>query len=586
MCGIAGLFAQGGASRDWLRTNVSAMNAALRHRGPDGGGFWIDAAAGIALGHRRLAVLDMTDAASQPMISPSQRYVVTFNGEIYNFRDIRRSLESRGAIFRTGSDTEVALAAFEAWPFDDAIRAFDGMFALAVWDRQERKLRLARDRFGEKPLYWTRLDGDVWVFAFASELAALETLSGLDTRIDEEARAGFLDRGYVSAPRSIYSSVRKLPASHWMEVPREPRRYWRVPHPTPRRIAMTQAVEELDGLLWRAVESRSVSDVPLGVFLSGGIDSSAITACLPHARTFTIGFSEDRYDESAAAAQVAQRFGCVHESVIVSPREAMDAIPSLASVYSEPFADSSQIPSLLVAKLAAKSVRVVLAGEGGDELFAGYPRYRQLLRILATPRSFRRIAASVMGRVRAGEKLQILGEISTAHDLASMYGALMGGDHPIPLAGDPALWMSIHDLENYLPDDLLVKTDRATMSFGLEARAPFLDPRIVEFALSLPPELRQGKAVLRRLLGRKLPPQLLNRPKQGFRLPIAEWLRGPLRDWAEDLVPGIVATLPPGTRCVRAWSRLMWEAWVRRRAARVAPDRFPMESVPDPAGFV
>jgi len=561
MCGIAGILVDGGAPRDWLRENVSRMTKSLAHRGPDGSGVWIDERSGLALGHRRLAILDTGPRGAQPMASATARYLLVFNGEIYNFRELRRALPDYP--YRSETDTEAILAAFERWGVERTLPHLDGMFAIGVWDRRERSLTLARDRFGEKPLYYYERNR---VFLFASELPALRACDGYDSEVNWEICDDYLRRGYIAAPATIDREASKLRAAHSLRAGERPRRFWSLPQPDEFRGSAEEAADELERLLHDAVRSRLVADVPVGAFLSGGVDSSSIVAMTEGVRTFTLGFAEVHCDESREARRVAERLGAAHEALIATERDALAVVPSLPEMYGEPFADSSQIAAALVSKLARRSVTVALAGDGGDELFAGYPRYRQLRRVAQVPGGVRRWAAPLVAKLGRGEKMQMLAEALPAQDLYHLYAAVMGGPAE-PMGRDPLDFMARHDLTHYFADDLLVKLDRASMATSLEVRLPFLEPRLVAFALSLPPSIKSGKRVLRDVLARYLPRDWFERPKRGFSVPLAKWLLGPLRDWAEDLVPNSTADLKPGDRCVGLWSRLMLEAWLRRRAA-------------------
>ena len=565
MSGIAGVLAVGGQTEDWLRRNAGRMTTSLAHRGPDGGGLWIDVRAGIALGHRRLAIVDLSEAGTQPMASANGRWVITFNGAIYNCHELRTDLRQRGFAFHSATDTEVIAAAVECWGIEDALCRLDGMFAFALWDRCHRALYLARDRFGEKPLYYTQTNR---AFGFASELGALEQLESFHRNINEAARAEFLSRGYVGGAHSIFAGCHKLPPAHWMRYGEQPKRYWRATVHDEFRGSFDDAEDELDRLLRQAVRSRCVADLPVGTFLSGGVDSTIVAALGGARRTFTIGFESKEHDECAAASEIAAVLHLPNERCIVTPGDAARVIPRLPEIYTEPFADSSQIPTVLLSQWTAATVKVALAGDGGDELFSGYPRYSQLATLAQVPAPIRQFGSMVLEKLPAGEKTELLGEILRQADLRAMYGALMGNGSPA--GAEPLAWMSLHDLENYLPDDLLVKVDRAAMSAGLETRLPMLTPSLVSCALSLPPAYRTGKRILKAVLSRYVPSHYTQRPKRGFTVPLAAWLRGPLRDWAEDLIPGIVAEVLPGSRCGRIWSRLMFEAWLRRPFAPVA----------------
>jgi asparagine synthase (glutamine-hydrolysing) len=564
MCGIAGIFSDGGAPRDWLRENVSRMTDAIAHRGPDGCGVWIDERSGIALGHRRLAILDTSSRGSQPMASATARYLLVFNGEIYNFRELRRALPDYP--YRSETDTEAILAAFDKWGIERTLPHLDGMFAIGVWDRRERSLTLARDRFGEKPLYYSEQNR---VFLFASELPALRAFDGYESDVNWEICDDYLRRGYIAAPATIDREASKLRAAHFLRVGGRPQRFWSLPQPAEFSGSAEEAADELEQRLHDAVRSRLAADVTLGALLSGGVDSSAIVAMMNGGHTFTLGFTERELDESIAARDVARHLGTRHEELIATERDALAVVPLLPDMYGEPFADSSQIAAALVSKLARRSVTVALAGDGGDELFAGYPRYDQLKRVAQVPSPVRRWAAPLVAKLGQGEKMQMLADALPAQDLYHLYAAVMGGPAE-PMGRDPLDFMARHDLAHYFADDLLVKLDRASMAASLEVRLPFLEPRLVAFALSLPAHIKGRKRVLRNVLARYIPRDLFERPKRGFSVPLAKWLCGPLRDWAEDLLPNATANLKPGDRCVGLWSRLMLEAWLKRRAATSA----------------
>jgi asparagine synthase (glutamine-hydrolysing) len=577
MCGIAGVHFPGGERRERLRDIVTRMTAALRHRGPESGGLWLDHRAGVGLGHRRLAILDLSDAGHQPFASASGRTLLSFNGEIYNFAELRGRLDYP---FRTRTDTEVLAAALELWGLERTLAELDGMYAFAVWDRRSGQLSLARDRFGEKPLYYSRTSEAI---LFGSEVRAFEALPGFDLRIDELARDHLLRFGYIAGPRTIWQGIASLPPNHWLPPLGEPRKAAVEPAAVPFSGTETDAIDELHRIFGRAVQSRLVADVPVGVFLSGGVDSSLVTIYGGGVQAFTAGFEEAGFNESAYASQLAAHVGVPHEVWTISASEALRAIPDLPSVFDQPFADSSQIPALLLARHARQHVTVALGGDGGDELFAAYPRYRHIAALARMPGWLRHSAAAV-GRVGAEEKAQVIAECAHARDLASLYRGILGGEaDPHGAPEDPVAWMCAHDLVNYLPDDLLVKLDRCAMSVALETRLPFLAPEVTRFAASLPMALRSNKRIPRLLLRRHLTKTFADRPKKGFCAPVAKWLRGPLRDWAEDLAPGITATLPAGTRCVRPWSRLMLEAWLRQRGvAERSPLRLPEPvAVPD-----
>ena len=585
MCGIAGFIdLRCRTSGERLDSLAAAMAETLRHRGPDDGGTWSDAEAGVALANRRLAIRDLSAAGHQPMLSDDGRYVLVYNGEIYDTRPLRAELEEYGYRFRGASDTEVLLNACAHWGVTAAVARCNGMFALALWDRRERVLTLARDRMGIKPLYWAMTDG---LFLFGSELEALRVHPDWRPAIDRDALAAYVRLSYVPAPHCIWKGARKLePGSVLTLHPGgEPviGRYWDMAEVAarPRRpMDLIEAGEALETLLREAVNRRLVADVPVGVFLSGGIDSSTVTALMcalgaAPVRTFTVGFAESGYDEAADARAVAEHLGTEHAELTLTPAEARACIPDLPCRFDEPFADSSQIPTLLVSRFASQRVSVVLSGDGGDELFAGYNRHAWAERhwpwIDRTPGALRRLGAAALETVppavwdrlvpgavlrQPGEKAHKLAAVLRTRGFEQAYRCLTGqgmetarlvaGGKEPPFAVAPPLEdaverMQFLDTLGYLPDDILTKVDRATMSVGLEARVPLLDHEVVAFAWGLPRPLKvamgRGKRVLRAVLGRHLPAALFEgRPKSGFAVPLAAWLRGPLREWAESLL--------------------------------------------------
>jgi asparagine synthase (glutamine-hydrolysing) len=572
MCGLTGFIAPAASSED-LSRDVRRMRDALVHRGPDDAGEWIDADAGVALGFRRLSILDLSAAGHQPMVSRSGRYVATLNGEIYNFEELRRELD--GA-WRGHSDTEVMLAAFDAWGVEAALQKFIGMFAIALWDRTSRRLMLIRDRMGVKPLYYG-LAGST--FMYASELKALRQHPHFEGRIDRGALHLYLRYLYVPAPWSIYEGISKLMPGTMLTFDPSTRTivtttYWSAREAALRGVAdrfegtEEEASHELETLLRDAVRLRMVSDVPTGVFLSGGVDSSLVAALMQAqsdapVRTFAMGFTDASYDEAPFAAAVARHLGTNHTEMYVTPEDAMNVIPKLPAMYDEPFGDSSQIPTHLVAQLARQHVTVALSGDGGDELFGGYNRYfvgqTFLQRVAALPRSMRPAVGRTLTAIapRAWHRVHKVARVLASDDRDAMYFELMshwsdvvigGSEHPIPLTdreswpplGDPIERMMYFDQLSYLPDDILTKVDRASMAVSVEVREPLLDHRLVEFAWRLPLAMKvrgaKGKHVLRRVLDRYIPRPLIERPKMGFGMPLDAWLRGPLRDWAESLL--------------------------------------------------
>jgi asparagine synthase (glutamine-hydrolysing) len=640
MCGIAGLIDLSLAGDgEALERRATAMADALAHRGPDGWQVWSDAPAGLALAHRRLAIIDLTPAGAQPMTSADGRWVISYNGEVYNARAIAREPELSGISYRGTSDTEIILESVARRGLDRTLADLNGMFAIALWDRETRRLYLMRDRLGIKPLFYSVAGATV---RFASELKGLAAGGESFCEIDPASVTSFLRFGYVPAPFSIYRSVSKVmpgevvtidAAGHTSSWP-----YWSLTEvaesgaANPLEFGDADATQALHDLLADAVSSQMISDVPLGAFLSGGIDSSVIAALMTAAgrgpvRTFSIGFPELGYDESKYAAAVARHLGTDHEELVITAADALAVVPRIPDVYDEPFADSSQIPTYLISKLTRARVTVALSGDGGDELFAGYNRYafaeKLAARLWYLPPAMRRAAAAMLKAVpdravealarfaprellpaQPADKLQKLAEILSC-DPQGIYLRLVSQyADPAALArGNPehALnWerygdlsdvsrllerMQLIDTATYLPDDILQKVDRASMAFALEVRPPLLDHRVVEFAFRLPRRLRvrdgETKWLLRRVLDRYVPRHLVERPKMGFGVPLADWLRGPLRDWGEDLLDPArlgggfidVATARrlwdehlSGRRnwAYALWNVLMFEAWRRR----------------------
>ena len=603
----------------------------IRHRGPDDHGTWVDEAAGVALAHRRLSILDLSPAGHQPMAAAEGRYHIVYNGEIYNHPELRRELEHRGVRFRGHSDTEVLLAGVVEWGVEATIRRAVGMFAFAVWDGAARRLILARDRLGIKPLYAGWQNG---VFLFGSELKSLRVHPAFAGEIDRGALALYVRHGYVPGPYSIHHGIEKLPPGTWVALsentgpgPLEPVPFWSLQEAADRgtrepfRGTDEDAVEELDRRLRDAVALRMEADVPVGAFLSGGIDSSTVVALMQaqstrRVSTFSIGYGEAAHNEAPYAKAVAEHLGTDHREQIVTPDEAREVIPRLPTLYDEPFADSSQIPTFLVSALARRNVTVSLSGDGGDELFGGYRRFSTTetlwRKISRMPLPWRAAAAGVLGRIaprrsdtRFNRRLRTLSEILGVEDGRGIYTWLhshwrdpaelvVGNGAPPTVFTDLDAWarrdslreeLMFIDTITYLPDDILVKVDRASMAVSLEARVPVLDHRVVEFAWTLPPALkfRKGgeKWLLRRVLDRYVPARLIDRPKVGFSVPIESWLRGPLRDWAEDLLdenrlrregffhPGPIrrkwSEHLAGTQewHHHLWDVLMFEAWIR-----------------------
>lgn len=642
MCGICGLLCPRASSESELRDELHAMMAPLAHRGPDNDGFWTDGECGVGLGHRRLAVQDLSEAGSQPMVSQCGTFVITYNGEIYNFRELRKELVQSGSSFRSDCDTEVLLEAIRCWGILRTLRKCVGMFAFAVYNSKTKELVLARDRLGEKPLYygWTND-----VFLFGSELKALAQHSQWSGAIDEQAFANYLYQNFIAAPRSIFKGILKLPPATYLTVnamtPRHlsgPQSYWSVTEASlgTRRadLDLSTASDQLDALLRDVIGHQMLADVSVGAFLSGGIDSSLITAIMQtvsnhRVRTFSVGFAENEYNEAPFAQRVAQHIGTDHTELYITAQDVLAVIPRLATIYDEPFADSSQIPTFLVAKLARESVTVALSGDGGDELFGGYTRYlmadrawRLIRRIPSVMRNYLahelRAGKPKVGQspplltaARRYQSIRKLTDLMSIRDPADLYsrltstefnanGALTGISAETRI-GDTdrsyqtvADYMMYRDTVSYLPDDLLVKVDRATMAVSLEARAPYLDHRVFEFAWRLPYEQRvgkHGKVILRNLLSRYVPAHLTERPKMGFGIPLKSWLHGPLREWADDLLNTKSLTETPfldphrvqqkwqdlldgrgGSEWV-IWSILMYQEWFRATRSGFAPVR-------------
>jgi len=637
MCGITGfLNARAGGKRADLLATIENMSSQLAHRGPDDAGHVVDESVGLALGFRRLAIIDLTPEGHQPMRSRSRRYAIVFNGEIYNHRELADELQANAgqALFRGHSDTEVILEAIEQWGLPAAVKRFHGMFAIALWDAETQSLSLVRDRMGEKPLYYGAL-GET--FVFGSELKALRGHPAFTGALDRTSLAPYLTYGYIPAPRSIYTNVKKLMPGTIVEVKWRAGRlheraapYWTLAAvrdagaATPATGSDDVCRDELDRILREVIGQQMVADVPLGAFLSGGIDSSTVVAIMQSlsdrpVKTFTIGFNENAYSEARFARGVANHLGVDHTELTVSGADALATIPMLPRVFDEPFADSSQIPTMLVAKLARTQVTVSLSGDGADELFGGYERYHraaglwgQIGRVPAPVRAgfgktFGKLAAANTAALAKAARLAQFMERSADPDV--FYDLFVASHHqPLralsadlraanrtgsPLSGSEStdvLRRFMHlDALGYLPDDILVKVDRASMAVSLEARAPFLDDRVVEFAASLPTSklVREGRGkwLLREVLYKYVPKELVDRPKMGFGVPLGEWLRGPLRGWADSLldertlraqglldpayVRGLWAEQLSGkfNRQYQLWNILMLQAWLENADA-------------------
>ena len=598
MCGITG-FIQPGTSPDDALARLHAMLAPIHHRGPDDAGTWLDVSRGVALGHRRLSIVDLSPAGHQPMTSACGRYVVVFNGEIYNHLALRQNVllrttavleqlsksDQSGTVWRGHSDTETLLACFTAWGIEKTLQATVGMFAIALWDKQTSTLTLARDRIGEKPLYYGWQNG---AFLFGSELKALRQHPAFSGQTDWHAASTFLRLNYIPAPSSIYQGIFKLVPGSYLQLKQAdivernlpaPVPYWSLAQAAqqgqqnPFKGSFNDAVNTLEVLVRQAVQLQSMADVPVGAFLSGGIDSSAVVAMMQSSTTskvttFSIGMPDAKMDESKHAAAVARHLGTNHVEHIIQPHEALDLIPRLSQIWDEPFADSSQIPTYLVSHLAKQQVTVALSGDGGDEFFLGYPQYtfyQKLWRLrhmgkLPWQTGFNLVAShanssqarAVLRRTKSivgawqQPNAQLLNRYwvdryrNGAVPLAEQQGVAM---LDFPLQGDAASTAALWDAGTYLPDDILVKVDRAAMANSLETRAPLLDHRIIEFAYSLPLAYKLdggvSKKVLREVLYRHVPRQIVDRPKMGFSIPLGEWLKKELRPWAEDLLEKI-----------------------------------------------
>lgn len=592
MCGIAGIFDPSlSSSADYLAAQSHKMGNSLFHRGPDGGDIWFSESAGIALAHRRLAIIDLSQTGHQPMTSGCGRFVISYNGEVYNHEDLKQELKDRGYQFKGHSDTEVIVAGFSHWGIKQTIGRLIGMFAIAVWDKKKQCLTLIRDRLGIKPLFWSKCGS---AFLFGSELKAISAYDKFEKTIDKSALSSFFRHNYIPEHLSIFQDVKKLRPGHMLTISKDAslieESFWTLSdHISNTRIDINpyEAVEELDKILGDAVQRRMISDVPLGAFLSGGIDSSCVAALMQKhsatpVKTFSIGFNEAGYNEAEHAKAVAKHLGCDHTELYVSSDEARDVIPKLSEFYDEPFSDSSQIPTYLVSKMTRDHVTVALSGDGGDELFCGYNRYltaaqyakglfnvpkglRNLAAIMAkslTPLQWDRLFKVVPASYRpsqAGDKIFKLANLiqgSKDDFYLSLISHWKNPDQIVcsaseykGLVWDRSLEKSIPDFVErmqyldtltYLPDDILTKVDRASMAVSLEARVPLLDHRVVEYAWKLPFNLKfrdnKSKWILRQVLYKYAPKDLIERPKMGFGVPIDEWLRGPLKDWAGDLL--------------------------------------------------
>jgi len=652
MCGIAGFWGAAGNAEGMAET-VRRMGEAIAHRGPDGRGEWVSANVGLAMSHRRLAIIDLTDAGRQPMHSASGRWTIVFNGEIYNYLDVRGELErTKGVVaWRGHSDTEVLAEALDLWGVEGALARCEGMFVFAAWDNAAGVLVLARDRLGEKPLYYGQMpDGTL---LFGSELRALYAHPSWRGQIDRDAVGLLMHYNSIPAPWSIWQHIHKLPPAHWLEFRdrrvTEPRPYWSLQQvmragEKSRAAAVSNEsewVDRLESILGEVIEQEMLSDVPLGAFLSGGIDSSLIVSLMQKrashkVKTFTIGFREDAFDEARFARDVAAHLGTEHHEFYLSGEDALAVVPHVAEIYDEPFSDSSQVPTWLVSRYAREHVTVALSGDAGDELFAGYTRYfigdGLWRRVSSVPYPLRRALAaglscvprgawdafgSALGplcprvlRNSPGDKFGRAARMLRERTPSAFYDELIshwkdpailvpGARLPVLTSAESAAhaarsdieFMQAHDTLAYLPNDILVKVDRAAMAVSLETRAPFLDRRVVEFAWTVPESLKvrdgNGKWLMRELLARHIPRPLFERPKQGFGIPLGPWLRGPLRDWAEALLSpaaladsGLFDPAPIRRKWQEhlsgqaawhyyLWDVLMFQAWYQRYRSQV-----------------
>lgn len=598
MCGIVGLV-NPGENQEKINMALHQMVGKLVHRGPDDSGVWFDEGKGIGLGHCRLSIVDLSPHGHQPMSSSSGRYYISYNGEVYNYQDLMKELELKNYFFKGHSDTVVMLAAIEEWGLEKAIERFIGMFAFALYDRRENILHLVRDRMGIKPIYYGWIDNS---FVFSSELKAFKGCNGFKGKIDRNSLTLLMRHNYIPAPYSIYENIYKLEPGqiltlHCASMKYSVTTFWDLRNIVKKNLSSPllereeDIVQELEILLRDAVKLRMVADVPLGAFLSGGIDSSTVVALMQtqsqrSVKTFSIGFYEEGYNEANHAKEVASYLGTDHTELYITPEEAMSVIPKLPYLYDEPFSDSSQIPTFLVSQLAKRHVTVSLSGDGGDELFCGYDRYRLFInlwnKISLLPPSGRKMLSYAISALPGGflnafnflssfvnkygspgnlnDKLHKLAEIIEVSNPQMLYlnlvshwkhtGSLViGGEEPHTNITNKYKWANLPDLVaevmyldmiSYLPDDILVKVDRASMGVSLEARVPLLDHRVVEFAWRVPQWMKtkenQDKWILRQILYKYVPKELIERPKMGFGVPIGKWLCGPLREWAESLL--------------------------------------------------
>ncbi|PPR79479.1 MAG: Asparagine synthetase [glutamine-hydrolyzing] 1 [Alphaproteobacteria bacterium MarineAlpha2_Bin1] len=637
MCGIVGVFDRfNNFSTEELKATVKSMSKRVSHRGPDSSGIWFDNNFGISIGHERLSIIDLSERGSQPMISSDQRYIIAYNGEIYNNDDLRKELAKYKVNFRGNSDTETLLESIRTWGLEKALNKLIGMFAFALWDKKNKTLQLIRDRVGIKPLYWGRFGQ---IFAFASEIQSFEEIPRIELSINREAIKSLLKYNYIPSPLSIYNNIYKLDPGCILTIDsvgnNKLEKFWDIKVLSNSAISykdVIQTQEEIEKLIIDSIKRRMISDVPLGAFLSGGIDSSLVVALMQKEsikpiKTFTIGFSNKDYNEATYAKKIAEHLGTDHTEHYITDIEALEIINKLPYIFDEPFADVSQIPTYFVSELAKKSVSVVLSGDGGDEVFAGYTRYlwsnyyskkvRVIPRIIRTGISeiIRRTPPDIITKIfnllpnkirppQASDRLIKLASILDIDDQLIVYNSLISqwqnpdeivigneekkfySDISFSRSKSNVYNMQILDIINYLPNDILTKLDRTSMSLSLEARVPLIDHRIIESAINLPDNMKihkgQGKKILRDILSKHLPDNFINRPKQGFTVPLGDWLRGPLIEWAEDMLseekiikegffePNTIKhywnehKLGSANRQNQLWGILMFQSWITK----------------------
>lgn len=624
MCGIGGFIHLNSIKNKNPNDILTKMASAMASRGPDNQGIWLDEDGNTGLCHRRLSILELSDAGNQPMISASGRYIIAYNGETYNHMLLREQLFVAGINYHWNgsSDTETILACIEHWGVRKTLSSLNGMFAIALWDKKLKQLTLARDKFGEKPLYWGWAGNNIF---FASDLNALKFHPLFEGNISRDSLDLLLRCNFIPSPYSIYKNVEKLGIGSFVQItPGQEREtiktktFWSFENviseglKNPIDVSVLEATNMLEEVLTNSIMRQKLADVPLGTFLSGGIDSSLVTALLQNTsdkqiQTFSIGFDDPAYNEAVFAGQISKHLGCAHTEVYLGEKDAIDIIPNLPKIYSEPFADSSQLPTFLLSQLAKRNVSVALSGDGADELFGGYNTYQfvpflwNILKLLPLP--IRELIINCLDGLPLPQKIEKIKNILNSKTRESFYSNLISGWH---YANSPVIgasfhstvlenkekwlpterfenWMMAADQEHYMSNDILVKVDRAAMANSLETRMPFLDQKVVEFSWQLPIEMKikhgQGKWLLRRLLYRHVPKELINRPKKGFSIPLAKWLRGPLREWAEELLdeslikqggdfsPGIVSATwakhlnGEQDNSKKLWSILMFQAW-------------------------